>query len=1131
MKRGREDSDGFSDSFVEPNKAPELLSKKQKTSVDDVANMSMLSIEPIDNTQVNVAEALTQVDDRWNKNKRRRRTLDKMTQAPVGANSNLTVDDESPSQAGIIEKLELFNFMCHSAFSLNFGPQTNFIIGRNGSGKSAVLTGISVALGAKATDTDRGNSLKNLIMHGKNVARAIVTLKNEGPEAYLPEEFGPKIIIERVLKTDRPHSLTIKNYAGKTISTTKKTIESILEYFGITIANPMTILTQTEAKTFLAHSSDKDKFNSFMAGTRLKESFDNIKHIESNANEIRDILTKNKDVYDEMKAKFEEARKIWNSFKDSDEYSKRKDLLIGKKIWVEYKENEKLYKKADKILQNKRSEIHSHNEKLEVIANELNDLEQSKKNLQEGELENYKQKLTQTRGEKNDSKTSISQTKDEMEQITHRINSIKKNINEYDQQIEQTEREIRKERKRIEGSNEENIERLKAFREKQKEKIADLIKGREALLSKIEFLKQETKEIDKKSSESLSGVNVEIRNLESKIKDARHQEQSNRPEAAFGHNMNNLMRDIRSQRFQNQVIGPLGLHIELKKDYQKWSSVLETILQRTMNSFLVSNHRDAQTLSSRVKFFSSGSEITVRQNEIFDFSQNKPNSKYPSVLDVLKIQDENLRCFLVDSLKLHSTLLIPDRMEAQKELDNDYQNKISSAICFVQNNVLRIYKRNGAFQSDPVYITNRAPTRLRTEGDSFVLRLERDLNELKKSRNEKLAESQRKSRTLSDELRNLQNKLSDMKKNLREIQQSVDKVDDKLEKLESGTSKLDSLVNEKEELESTRAMDIQRLEPIQEEFHKAQKLLQNQMEIYKSISEDYQNAKNLYNEKRKEYDGIDSNITFRQDNIRNLNNTNIKLENDISKLSEYITKTDAEMKALAESALNFCSLEDAEITSKTTAQSIDDEIRSIDRYLQEIENRQGITKRQAEINLLKARSELKEIETKFSQTIELHKNLHKALENRLNNLLQTTYLTFQEVESVFITALKIRRFRGKIEFNVKKGTLTLKVATKDTGPLRSVESFSGGEKSYGQIAFLFAIWGPMHSRIRGLDEFDVFMDNINRRIALKLILSKVAENPKRQTIFITPLGVANVEGLDKKSVYIHEISPPGRANL
>lgn len=1117
------------------NSVPTNLAKKRKTGMNstlaDVIDQSNTSLEKLTDSEVNIDEAMTQVDERWNKNKRRR-TIEKMTQAPI--NDSSVPDDESPSEAGVIERLDLYNFMCHQNFSLELGPQTNFIIGRNGSGKSAVLTGISVALGAKATDTDRGTSLKNLIMHGKNVARAVVTLKNEGPEAYKPEEFGPKIIIERVLKSEGPHSLFVKNSNNKTISTKKKTIEEILDYFGITIANPMTILTQTEAKTFLAHSTDKDKFNSFMSGTRLKESFDNIKNIESNAAEIKEILSKNKNVHEELKQKFQNAKEVWNSFRDSDEYSKKKELLIGKKIWVEYMENEKLFHKAAELLKTKQSQFSQNNTTKASLIQTITESQKTKDDLQNGQLEEALGKYNLCTDEKNSAQSLVKNMKEELDEYNRKISNVKHTIKEKNSFIKKLDRDIEVERKRIEGSSEENIDKLKHFQEKQKEKQAELNNQREEVSSNIETINVELSEIDKKARHILSDYENQIRSLSDKIREAKHQEHSNRPESAFPSNVVRLMRDLKNQRFQNSISGPLGLYVELKKDYQKWGTVLETLLQRSLSSFLVTNHRDAQLLSSKVKFFGTGSEITVRQPEVFDFSQYKPRSNYPSIIDVLKIEDPNIKCYLVDAFKLHSTLLIPNRMDAQRELERDQNDLISSVICFVDNNVLRIYKKNGQFQSDPVNINknnNFSNVRLRVEGDSLALRLERDLTALKKEKGEKQDDFQDQRNRFLNDKKKLQHDLNTVKQQIREVSQSIEKAADKLENLAAGTSKLDSLIDEKESITADLSLDVQKLEPIQHEYHKAQKGLENQIMLYQNIDQDYKQAKSIYQTKVKELQRIEDNMVFTTSNIRALETTLHKLQNDITKLEEYLNKTKEFLTSLSEKASEFCSLEEAQLTPDVTAESIDEEIRSINKYLQEIEHRQGITKEQAELNLINANTELNEVQKKFSDTINLYNKLRTALDNRLNNLLQTTYLTFQEVESVFITALRVRRFRGKIEFNVKKGTLTLKVATKENAPLRSVESFSGGEKSYGQIAFLFAIWGPMHSRIRGLDEFDVFMDNINRQIALKLILQKVSQNPKRQTIFITPLSVANIEGLESKTVVINEIHPPERANI
>lgn len=72
-----------------------------------------------------------------------------------------------PQDHGIIEEVFCRNFMCHSKLRIKLGPLINFIIGHNGSGKSAVMTALTLCLGAKATVTNRGGSLKAFIKEGE----------------------------------------------------------------------------------------------------------------------------------------------------------------------------------------------------------------------------------------------------------------------------------------------------------------------------------------------------------------------------------------------------------------------------------------------------------------------------------------------------------------------------------------------------------------------------------------------------------------------------------------------------------------------------------------------------------------------------------------------------------------------------------------------------------------------------------------------------------------------------------------------------------------------------------------------------------------------------------------------------
>ncbi|MQM03164.1 hypothetical protein Taro_035939, partial [Colocasia esculenta] len=100
-------------------------------------------------------------------------------------------------KAGIISRIRLENFMCHSCLQIEFGDWVNFITGQNGSrsspqspfflkkisvclfplfiprltvgvagGKSAILTALCVAFGCRARDTQRASQLKDFIKTG-----------------------------------------------------------------------------------------------------------------------------------------------------------------------------------------------------------------------------------------------------------------------------------------------------------------------------------------------------------------------------------------------------------------------------------------------------------------------------------------------------------------------------------------------------------------------------------------------------------------------------------------------------------------------------------------------------------------------------------------------------------------------------------------------------------------------------------------------------------------------------------------------------------------------------------------------------------------------------------------------------
>lgn len=98
--------------------------------------------------------------------------------------------------------------------------------------------------------------------------------------------------------------------------------------------------------------------------------------------------------------------------------------------------------------------------------------------------------------------------------------------------------------------------------------------------------------------------------------------------------------------------------------------------------------------------------------------------------------------------------------------------------------------------------------------------------------------------------------------------------------------------------------------------------------------------------------------------------------------------------------------------------------------------------------------------------------------------------------------------------------------TKRSDAGREAKTLSGGEKSFSTICLLLSIWDAMGSPIRCLDEFDVFMDSVNRATSMSMMIGAARRAVGRQFILITPQAMTNVElGPD---VRIHRMSDPER---
>ncbi|VEN57131.1 unnamed protein product [Callosobruchus maculatus] len=309
-------------------------------------------------------------------------------------------------RAGTINHMILKNFMCHSLLEVKFNNNISIMIGKNGSGKSAILTALVLGLGGKATFTNRGNNVK-------------------GPMAYKPAVYGKRINIRRTLTASGSGSYKIRSENGEVVSTHAKEVQNITTGLNIQVDNPVCILNQDTSRNFLNSSDSKKKFSLFMKATRL-----DVLEMEYKQTNMRNLE--------------EELKKLEKKIVNHNAMSSLKDMMKQLQIELEWAkvrdvelecEQEKSnVKTIEKKLDDFRGASNKRAEKENALNSKISELQQQiaevKKQIevQQRSQQEVKSKIDQIARHYNDKKKRKAQVQTSLQSKKSDIATIQKEI-------------------------------------------------------------------------------------------------------------------------------------------------------------------------------------------------------------------------------------------------------------------------------------------------------------------------------------------------------------------------------------------------------------------------------------------------------------------------------------------------------------------------------------------------------------------------------------------------------------------------------------------------------------------------------------------------------------------------------
>ena len=144
-----------------------------------------------------------------------------------------------------------------------------------------------------------------------------------------------------------------------------------------------------------------------------------------------------------------------------------------------------------------------------------------------------------------------------------------------------------------------------------------------------------------------------------------------------------------------------------------------------------------------------------------------------------------------------------------------------------------------------------------------------------------------------------------------------------------------------------------------------------------------------------------------------------------------------------------------------------------------------------------------------------YEHLQIGVRKRKKLLSDSEKLCSREVAHHFNLYMMRKGHVGRVNINRKDETLDISVrmnATDDNSKrVKDLRSLSGGERSYATLALVLSLGHQSDCPFRVMDEFDVFMDEVNRKISLNALVEFAASNMDTQFILLTPQDLSHIQ--------------------
>ncbi|KAL4087907.1 hypothetical protein PRIC1_012338 [Phytophthora ramorum] len=1056
------------------------------------------------------------------------------------------MDAHIETEMGVVEEIYCENFMCHRKMRVTLCPNINFITGENGSGKSAIIAAIQICLGASARSTHRGKSVKNLIRHGhEGNALVRITLRNDavGSDAFRPEQFGRKIMVERLIRRDGSAEYRLKDERGLLVSKLKTDLDAMLDHLNIQTDNPCAILDQENAKLFLK-GDPQAKYKFFLQSTDLYKMRTTYSKIDEETRTIAEsTLKRERTKIATLKDAMDEAKKQWKEAQSIGKLEEEFEVLKKELAWSFVCEKEAAAAKKEKKMKRKRGEAENVAADYEEASEAVENLERKQKEKND-KLEEVSARMTENNQRKSDVKNRIREARRPLHNCKAEMKHLTQSKERAKQRLARLQRDVQKKQENHEAMLHNRLQRNDEMRDRiemKRREVADSEGEVSEAKDRAQARPQELDEVENRHETCLR----QLREADNETAKIQHRMNSLRGQkrdslAVYGSKIPQLHHLIQQNRhrFAAPPIGPLGLHVKLPERFMHFALAIEVALKGTLGSYLVVNGQDKHLLDDLKR------QAHCPQNQANIIISQRTGRRYGNlrlaegdlaahaICNILEVNDDEVFNALIDVCSSESKLLFDDRQTAEESVLSGSSGNF----------------RMARFASE-VYLPS---------GDKFVVR------------SGNLAFIANKGNRRSSII------CQDVEGEIRELEQKLDYLQGNLEVLRRDESQLR---RDREDFRRQMKQQNDRIDYLSRRFNQKRAELHS---LEEELSDDLQqhtlDTSVLEDEVRGVQDELEDFHRREQELNDILSKSNPDLEGQLRELeeldamekkiagemNEYQVDADAIYKHLSEMKVQEMTCQREASTLREIVLHMEDELAALHEECEEARQkaqqhceRVAVThshdyygkrltdiKRQIDhersrfqgmdLGELKDDMEAKKIKYKSKKT-----NFDKFRDNleRIRSMLEERKRVWQILRKEiahrtsmgFNKYMCLNNFAGKLKFRHDDQRLDIAVLQNEKGASRAsqvtdMKELSGGERSYTQVSLLLALGESIECPFRVMDEFDVFMDSVNRDMTIQLLVNAAKKDGKKQFIFVTPNDLSALRR--DPMVKIQKMNPP-----